>query len=450
MGTKTLSEQIVEMQAAVVENKDKLVEATKALETDPSDANEGAVVELTASLEKAAARLDSLQKAEKALGLGASTDANAAAPAAIKRLSKDKDTDNLYGKLALCTYESRIKGVPIDAIAALRFKGEEALVDVIKAAQNPAMTTVPAYAGELLTMAFDQLLGELRTAAILPRCIPLMKQHSFGGFASIHVPYRAGSDVDAAGGWHAEGAPIPVKGLTFKGRTLTPKNLGVILTATEEMLTRSSVDLASYFQSAIVADTADYLDYTFIDNVGGSAVRPAGIRYGLDASESRPATGTGTTADIVTDLKAELIAMANAKMGSPSTRWLMAPNNWYAVSMALTATGALQFPETANGMLAGFPVIVSQKFPTTEVLLVDFNEMTMGLGSPRFLASNVATLHEENTTPLPIVDGAGAVAQPVRSLFQTNSWALRMMIDADWEKLRDVGLVQQLTGVSWD
>jgi hypothetical protein len=73
------------------------------------------------------------------------------------------------------------------------------------------------------------------------------------------------------------------------------------------------------------------------------------------------------------------------------------------------------------------------------------------MGNPNFVTSNVATLHEENTTPLPISSAGtpNVVAAPVRSLFQTYTWALRMILDVDWVKLNSVGPVQELTGVAW-
>jgi len=37
----------------------------------------------------------------------------------------------------------------------------------------------------------------------------------------------------------------------------------------------------------------------------------------------------------------------------------------------------------------------------------------------------------EDVAPQPIVDG-GAMAQPVRSMFQTDSLALRMLLRASW------------------
>ncbi len=451
---KTLAEQIKELQDRIVALKDLLVAATKALEEaegdDAAAAAEGAVVQHTADLEKCTARLETLQKAEKALGTQATPVKDIAAAGVVKSLTKSKDTDLLLGKLATVTFEARVKGLPLEQAALLRFGENEALQTLIKAAQNPAMSNVPGYAQELTQMVYGAFMDLLREESLLARAVPLAQQHQFNGATSIYIPMRIGGRTDAAAGFRAEGSPIPVKGLQFSSQSLTPKNMGVILTATEEMLSRSSIDLASYFQRAMATDTAEYLDGEFIGNVAGSTIRPAGIRNGLPVGDTRPASGTGTTADIVADLKVMLIAMANAFMGGSNTRWIMSPKNWYTVSMALTATGALQFPETANGTLINIPALVTTKIPDDVVLLVDFSHISTGFGAPQFLASQQATIHEE-TVPEPIseVGIPNVVAAPVRSLYQTNSWALRLLLDADWAKLRSAGLVQELTAVAW-
>jgi HK97 family phage major capsid protein len=447
---KTLSEQIKDLQESIGETKNKLVEATKQLQETPDDATEGAVVELTAALEKDNARLESLLKAEKALGTVATAVANPA-PGVLKTgQTNSKIADNLLGKLAILSYESRVKGMSVESVAHGRFGADaEIILEVSKAVQNPALSNVTAYAGELTDSAILALLDTLRATAILPKCTPLAKQHIFQGNTALKVPFRSGSSTQAAAAFRAEGAPIPVGGLTFSSLSLTPKNMGVILTATEEMLSRSTISLAAYMQSAIVEDTAEALDTIFMDATAGSTTRPAGVRNGVAGGDTRAAAGTGTTADKITDIKACVSAMATAKMGKAPV-WIMGVNNWLAVSMALTATGALQFPETAQGKLAGFPVVVSQAAPSDVVLLVDFAEYSFALGNPNFLASNVATIHEE-TVPLALsaVATPNTVAAPIRSLFQTNSWALRMMLDADWSKLRTGGMVQQLTSVAW-
>lgn len=454
---KTLSEQIAELQKFIAELRDKLLAATKELEENPGDAAEGAVVELTAELEKSNARLESLQKAEKALGIKAAPvepdAAQATGAPAIVRLGKSTDTDNLLGKMALVVYQSAIQTKSTAQVVAERFQGKHAdtIAEFIKATVNPAMSNVAGWAQELTQIAYAQFIDALRAESILPKCIPAMKQHRFDGAASVYVPMRAGTGVDLSAAFRAEGAPIPVKRTTFTSLPLTPKNMGVIVTATAEMLRRSTIDLSGYFQQAIIADTAEALDTRFISNAAGTAIAPAGIRNSLPGGDTRAASGTGTIADINNDVKVMVNALAAAKMGGPNTKWLMSPNNALALGMAINATGALQFPSvTANGTLAGYPVVVSQLMPTDVVLLVDFEHLTNAFGSPNFEASTVATLHEDDA-PVPISSAGtpNVVAAPVRSLFQTNSWALRMLMDADWAKLRSGGLVQELTAVAW-
>ena len=448
---KTISELIVETQAAHVAARDKLTIATQALgalDTSHADfaTKKTEVDALDAELKLLDDKLASLKSAESRLATNATQDTQRSA--AIVQ-ARDKDTTNLLGKMALCVYEHRVKGMPLDQVGASRFPGSQAVETLLKAAQNPAMSNVPGYAQELTRMAYGQFLELLTGASVLAQCTPAAQRHSFDGASSIYVPKRVGGS--AAGVFRAEGAPIPVKGLTFGHVLLTPKNMGVILTATAEMLRRSSIDLASYFQNAMSKDTAKALDQLFISATAGSAIAPAGVRSALNANDTRVSTGA-TAAQITTDVKDMLKELTSHDMGSPaSTRWLMHPSNLVHLSMLLTATGAKQFPETDAARFVGYPVITSTTLDPAIVLLVDFDSITFALGAPAFLASEVATIHEEDTAPLPIgAPGAPAVvAAPVRSLYQTNSWALRMLLDADWAKLRDIGPVQELTAVAW-
>lgn len=364
--------------------------------------------------------------------------------------SRARANDNLLGKLALCMYESRVTGSSAEAVAARRFGNSHAVETIIKAAQNPAMTNVPGYAQELTRQSYGQFLDLLKARAILPQCTPAANIHSFDGANSIWVPTRLGGS--APGTWRAEGSPIPVKGLTFDHILLTPKNLGVILTATQEMLRRSAIDLASYFQNAITQDTGKALDALFISNTAGTAISPAGARNALDPTDTRASTGANA-AQITNDIKLMVKKITSHDMGDPATtRWLMHPANLIAVAMLLTATGSKQFPEAESGRLAGYPVVTSTQMDPAIVLLIDFSNYTFGIGVPQFRVSEDATIHEDSA-PLPIstgTSGAGALtAAPVRSLYQTNSWALRMMLDADWAKLRPIGPVQELTACAW-
>jgi HK97 family phage major capsid protein len=449
---KTISELVVETQNAQVAARDRLAEQTSKLgdiESPTSDefiTQKALVDQIDAELQAIDGKLATFKSAETRLAAGAL----ATKSAQVLRRDSVKDTENLLGKLALVVYESRVKGMSMEQVAHERFPNSDAVETLVKAAQNPATTFTPGYAQELTRIGYGQLQEQLRAEALLPRITPAANNYTFDGSASIYVPTRLGTLTDASGAFRKEGDPIPVKGLTFGSKSLTPKSLGVILTATEEMLRRSVIDLASYFQTAMVQDTAYALDVLFLSNTAGSAIAPAGIRNGLVAGDTRASTGASAS-QITTDLKVMLSAMASQNMGSASLRWIMHPKNWFAVSMLLTATGAKQFPETSANQLAGIPVVTSTTMDPTIVLLVDFNQLAFAMGNPSFVASNVATLHEENTTPLPIASAGtpNTVAAPVRSLYQTNSWALRMIMDVDWMKLRTPGPVQELTAVAW-
>jgi hypothetical protein len=69
---------------------------------------------------------------------------------------------------------------------------------------------------------------------------------------------------------------------------------------------------------------------------------------------------------------------------------------------------------------------------------------------PRFDVSDQATLHMEDTSPAQIgtTGTPNVVAAPVRSMWQTDSIALRMVMDLNWS-MRRAGVVAYTTGVTW-
>ena len=102
--------------------------------------------------------------------------------------------------------------------------------------------------------------------------------------------------------------------------------------------------------------------------------------------------------------------------------------------------------------LIGFSFIVSNNVPSDIVMLVDAADFASATGDvPAFDVSDVATLHMEDTAPLPLVTGAqgsGVVASPMRSLWQTASVGVRMIQDLSWG-MRRAGMVSVITGVAW-
>jgi hypothetical protein len=83
-------------------------------------------------------------------------------------------------------------------------------------------------------------------------------------------------------------------------------------------------------------------------------------------------------------------------------------------------------------------------------MLVDAADFVSLSGDdPRFEVSDQATLHMEDTTPLAIgTPGTPpTVAAPTRSMFQTDSLALRMILPMNWIMRRPV--ISWVAAVTW-
>jgi hypothetical protein len=70
--------------------------------------------------------------------------------------------------------------------------------------------------------------------------------------------------------------------------------------------------------------------------------------------------------------------------------------------------------------------------------------------APRFSVSKVSAVHMEDTSPLQLgVAGApNTVAAPTRSLWQTDSCAVKITFDCDWA-MRSATGVSWVTGITW-
>jgi hypothetical protein len=75
--------------------------------------------------------------------------------------------------------------------------------------------------------------------------------------------------------------------------------------------------------------------------------------------------------------------------------------------------------------------------------------VTMQGDNMRFELSDQATLHMEDTAPQDLVSGSpGTVASPQRSLFQTDSLALRMLFPLNFA-IRRGGTVAWAQNITW-
>jgi HK97 family phage major capsid protein/HK97 family phage prohead protease len=328
------------------------------------------------------------------------------------------------------------------------YGGDEMVGVVLRAAVNPAQTTVATWAAELVTTENVGFLDRLIPASIYQQLAAMGARYTFGNAGVLKIPVRAASPT-LAGNWVGEGAAKPVRRASFSTVSLTPTKLSVISTFTEEMATYGSPAIEGIIRQAMADDTSIALDTFLIDAVASSATRPAGLLNGvtpITASAATPAT-----AAMVADLKA-LVAAITAANGGRKVAIIMNPAQALALGFAQTTTGDFLFTDRAEaGGKFGVSFIVSNTCPAARVIAVDAEDFASATGdTPRFAVSTDATLHEEDTTPLAIgTPGAPAtIAAPARSLFQTDAVAIRMSLYVSWAMRRTL-MVQTISPVIW-
>jgi HK97 family phage prohead protease/HK97 family phage major capsid protein len=321
---------------------------------------------------------------------------------------------------------------------------------VLRAAVNPANTTIATWAAELIQTDVMPFMDRLIADSIYLQLANMGVRYTFGNAGILKIPVRANTPT-LAGNWTAEGGAKPVKRASFTTVSLSPTKMSVISTFTEEMATYSAQSIEQIIRQAMSDDTQMALDGYLIDAVAFSAgVRPAGLLAGvtpITASALTPAT-----AAMVADLKA-LIGAIVASGGGRNIAIIINPAQALSLGFAQTTTGDFLFTDrTEAGSKFGVRFIVSASCPAGRVIAVDAADFATANGdSPRFAVSTDATLHEEDTNPLALgtgTQGAGVLAVPMRSLFQTDAVAVRMSLYVSWV-MRRTGMVQTIASVSW-
>ena len=445
--TTPLSKRIEDAQNDLVREKDAL---TAHLAED--DADPIVTEELSARIEQKQAGVDALKRAEAVLATKAAANppAGSTVPA---RVAKKSDPKDALIRSAVCRVLSHVEKRSPQEIMVSRYGEDEAVktvLDVVtRAASVPATTTQTGWAAELVQTAFVDFMDSLLPKSVYAQLRDRGGRFGFGRNGIVTLPSRnVGTSI--AGSFVAQGNAIPVRQAAFNAITLNPKKMAVITTFTREIAEHSTPSIEAVLKQAMEEDTTVAVDTILLDNVAASSVRPAGLRNGVSAITAT--VGGGFNA-LVIDIKAlvgALITASNGNLRQP----VFIMNPVQALSISLTQNAGGDFPFAAGierQTLNGYPVITSSTVPVGTVYLIDAADFFTATGDePRFDVSDQATLHMEDTSPTQIGTAGtpNAVAAPVRSMFQTDSLALRMIIDMNWA-MRRSGVVAVVTGVTW-
>lgn len=376
-------------------------------------------------------------------------------PIIIKPIKKDWSSLDLIVHAGVISTAAKIWNVPQEA-ARLKIYGEDEATKVVhewftRAASAPAMTTVTGWAAELVQQVYGDLLQLLMPKSVYPRLSARGLNLQFGRAGKIIVPSRSRTPT-IAGSFVGEGMAIPVRQGAFVSQTFIPKKLAVITVWTREMDEHSIPAIEGVLREAVQEDTAVAIDSVLLDAGAATAIRPAGLLNGV-AALTPTALGGNPLAALIGDIKQLLGALTTATLGNiRNPVLLMNPINLLSASLINAPnTGIFPFAaQVAAGNLANVPFIDSSTVPVNTVIIMDAADfVTMQGDAMRFEVSDQATLHMEDTAPLDLVAGSpGVVASPQRSLFQTDSLALRMIMPMNWG-VRRTGMIAWVNNVTW-
>jgi HK97 family phage major capsid protein/HK97 family phage prohead protease len=450
----TLSQKIQAAQKRIVGLRDELTDLVG--KDDLTDEEKKYSDELPDMIEAEQNELSALEKKEKSLAVRIGTPQPAqlqeiispASPAFSLPKKKIEPVEYAWRAMVVAL-KSFASQTPPDQVLRNLFGNDEGTQIILRAAVNPAATGTAGYAAELVQTTYGGFLDRLIANSIYGPLSETGMRIDFGSNGVVKIPTRTNTSK-AAGAWVGEGSPKPVKKISLAPITMTPTKLAVITTFTEEMALYSTPAIQGILQKSMTDDTQESLDGFLIDNVAASASRPAGLLNGVTPVA---ASAASTTVQKVIDDLNSLIKPMEAVGGGGKIVLLVNPAQARSLTMVTTTTGDFVFDGLAQaaGKFGISRIVSSRTVPVGQVIAVDAEWFATATGdTPRFAVSNEATLHEEDTTPLALgtTGTPNVVAAPMRSLFQTDSIAIRLSLYITWVMTR-ASMVQTITAVGW-
>lgn len=311
-----------------------------------------------------------------------------------------------------------------------------ALAILQRAATAPATTTTAGWAAELAVIgtvdAFFQNLQQSAAARLFAACLRL----PLDGYGSIKVPFAAATP-SLSPSFVQEGAPIPVRQAAINATvSLASRKMAVLTALTNDLADHSTPVAEVIIRQVLTANAAVALDQAFFSAAAGDATRPPGILNGV--SGQTPTTGGGAAA-LLGDLKGLSAALAAAGAGS-------------RIMLFVPPAQAAAIPVYAPGYNTSVEIIPTPALAATStVVAIDPNGVVSGYsGEPEITVGRETTVHLEDTTPLQIASGpqgSAVLATPTRSMFQTDSFGLRLLLPCGWAARP--GFVQFVSAVTW-
>ncbi|HEY1418066.1 MAG TPA: hypothetical protein VGF41_09170, partial [Myxococcaceae bacterium] len=147
---------------------------------------------------------------------------------------------NKFLRLIAARVKAQRSGMTVERVVAECWPNDGVLDLAVRAATNPAMTSVAGWAAELMQKFVYDGLDALSPMSAGAKALLAGSVLTFTGRGQVSAP----GFTPAAGnaGFVAEGTPIPVKQLVATPATLLPYKLAAIAALTQEMIDNSNAE----------------------------------------------------------------------------------------------------------------------------------------------------------------------------------------------------------------
>ncbi|TDU31312.1 HK97 family phage major capsid protein [Panacagrimonas perspica] len=250
------------------------------------------------------------------------------------------------------------------------------------------------------------------------------------------------STAGASAYWVASGKSKPVTRMSFARDALPPLKIASLSVLTKELLFNADPASERYILADMVAAAREVQDLAFVDpaNSGVAEERPASVTNG--------ATTIAATGDPAADIAA-LIAAFPGDLAS--AYFVMHPTTAAGIGLSRDSGGSFQFADVGprGGAILGIPVLTSRMVPIDSnggiIALIDASGIAFGEGGSEVRSSDQASIEMSDT---PGGDSVTPTGSSMVSLYQTNSTALLIEFETNWDRVRP-GSVALIEGAAY-
>jgi len=302
---------------------------------------------------------------------------------------------------------------------------DERAATILRSATAPADTTSAAALAPDLVDAFRSLAPGSAALRLFEAGLKI----ELTGVHSVKLPDVASWPPQPI--FVAEGAPAPNLQWGFTGTVIGPTRKILVIAATSGELENATPETASAVIGRVLADaTTKSLDTIAFGTQADDGVTPAGLLHG-----ATPITAATAGVDAMSeDLGALTGAIGAAGIDATGSVFVAGPRE--ATIMRVKV-----------GPRFDSPILTTLGLPAKTVACFAPAALASGYrDAPQIETSREASYHEESS-PAQIVAPGGAVAAPVRSVFQTNVIAIRVRARAAWAVAQ--GGAQVVANVNW-